>query len=72
MKPIRRRPISIRPLREALGIPRAALARESGISTTTIRYAEAGVISSRTALAIAPVLGVPPEELLPWGQGLEP
>lgn len=68
MKQERKRPIQIRPLREALGIPRAVLARQSGISTTTIRYAERGVLSERTALALAPVLGVKAEDLLPPGQ----
>ncbi len=60
----RSRPIRIRPLREALRINRVALARQSGISTTTIRYAERGVLSERTAMALAPVLGVKPEDLI--------
>ena len=68
----RTRPISIRPLREALGIPRAVLARQSGISTTTIRYAERGVISERTAHALASALGVKAEDLLPRNQGAYP
>lgn len=62
-----KRPIAIRPLREALGISRAALARASGISTTTIRYAERGVLSQRTAAALAGPLGVQASALLPVG-----
>jgi transcriptional regulator with XRE-family HTH domain len=63
----RRGPIRIRPLREALGIDRAGLARASGVSTSTIRFAEHGVLSERTARLLAPHLGVSPAYLLPSG-----
>jgi transcriptional regulator with XRE-family HTH domain len=60
-----KRRIRIRPLREGLGFTRVSLDRAAGLSPSTVRIAEEGLLSERTADALAGVLGVEAKDLLP-------
>jgi transcriptional regulator with XRE-family HTH domain len=54
----------VRLARERAGLTREQLAVKAGVGSTTLYLAErAGLISPATAAKIAPVLGVPAEEL---------
>jgi DNA-binding XRE family transcriptional regulator len=54
----------VRSARERVGLTREQLAVKAGVSSTTLYLAErAALISPATAAKIAPVLGVPAEEL---------
>jgi transcriptional regulator with XRE-family HTH domain len=56
---------TVRVARERLGLTRERLAVQAGLSLSTVYLAErAGLVSRRTAEKLAPVLGVPVEQLL--------
>jgi transcriptional regulator with XRE-family HTH domain len=60
-----RPPSLIRNARERAGLTREQAAVRAGISSTTLYLAErAGLISAATAAKLAPILGVPADQLL--------